>query len=42
MHSMTMTIMKDSFENAPIVVETKYKEEPKGNSDVGLKRTNYK
>jgi hypothetical protein len=35
---MTMTIMKDSFENAPPVVETKYKAEPMGSSDVGLKR----
>ena len=38
MHSMTMTIMKDSFENAPTVTETKYKSEPMGRSDVGLKR----
>ena len=38
MHSMTMTIMKDSFENAPPVVETKYKSEPMGRSDVGLRR----
>jgi len=33
-----MTIMKDSFENAPPVVETKYKSEPMGRSDVGLRR----
>jgi hypothetical protein len=38
MHSMTMTIMKDSFENAPPVVETKYKAEPMGSSDIGLRR----
>jgi len=38
MHSMTMTVMKDSFETAPMVTETKYKPEPMGNSDVGLKK----
>jgi len=38
MHSMTMTVMKDSFETAPMVTETKYKPEPMGNSDVGLRR----
>ena len=37
-HSMTMTIMKDSFENAPMVTETKYKKEPMGRSDIGLRR----
>ena len=38
MHSMAMTIMKDSFENAPPAVDTKYKEEPQGTNDIGLKR----
>jgi len=38
MHTMTMTIMKDSFENAPSIGATKYKAEPMGSSDIGLKR----
>ena len=32
-HSMTMTIMKDSFENAPVVEDLQYKDEPQGPID---------
>ena len=37
MHSMVMTIMKDSFEQKPKAEDRKYQEEPQGSSDVGLK-----
>ena len=36
MHSMVMTIMKDSFEQKPKAEDRKYQEEPQGSSDVGL------
>ena len=36
MHSMVMTIMKDSFEEKPKVEDRKYQEEPQGSSDIGL------
>ena len=36
MHSMVMTIMKDSFEQMPKSETRKYQEEPQGSPDVGL------
>ena len=40
MHSMVLTVMKDSFEQKPKAEDRKYKEEPQGRSDVGLKTRN--
>ena len=37
MHMMTMTVMKDSFENEPAVVQTKYKTPPMGMVDTEFK-----
>ena len=37
MHTMTMTVTKDSFENAPVWMETKYKTPPMGMVDTGLR-----
>ena len=42
MHSMVMTVMKDSVEKATPVKETKYSEPPKGRADVGLSSTKRK
>ena len=42
MHSMVMTVMKDSVEKATPVKETKYSEPPKGRADVGLSTTKRK
>ena len=36
MHSMVMTIMKDSFEQKPKAEDRKYQPEPQGKSDIGL------
>ena len=36
MHSMVMTVMKDSFEQKPKSEDRNYQEEPQGTSDVGL------
>jgi hypothetical protein len=36
-HSMAMTVMKDSFENAAVVEDIQIKDEPQGSVDVGLK-----
>ena len=40
MHSMVLTVMKDSFEQKPKAEDRKYKEEPQGRSDVGLTTRN--
>ena len=40
MHSMVMTIMKDSFEQMPKSDDRKYQEEPQGSSDIGLTSRN--
>lgn len=37
MHTMTMTITKDSFESSPVWMETKYKTPPMGMVDTGIK-----
>ena len=37
MHSMVMTVMKDSFEQKPKSDDIKFQDEPQGASDVGLK-----
>jgi hypothetical protein len=39
MHSMVMTVMKDSVEKATPVKETNYPEPPKGRADIGLSTT---
>ena len=36
LHQMVLTITKDSLDTSPAVKETKYKEPPQGNVDVGL------
>ena len=35
-HSMTMTVMKDSFENAVVVEDIQIKDEPQGSIDTSL------
>ena len=40
MHSMVMTIMKDSFEQMPKSDDRKYQEEQQGSSDIGLTSRN--
>ncbi len=42
MHSMVMTVMKDSVEKATPVKETNYSEPPKGRTDIGLSTTKSK
>ena len=42
MHSMVMTVMKDSVESATPVKETNYPEPPSGTSDIGLAQTKSK
>jgi hypothetical protein len=42
MHSMVMTVMKDSVENATPVRETTYPDPPKGKADIGLSNTKRK
>ena len=42
MHSMVMTVMKDSVSIATPVKDIQYPEEPKGSVDVGLKSTKKK
>ena len=42
MHSMVMTVMKDSVESATPVKETNYPEPPQGRADVGLSSTKRK
>ena len=42
MHSMVMTVMKDSVEKATPVKETNYSEPPKGRADIGLSTTKSK
>ena len=42
MHSMVMTVMKDSVERATSVIETNYPEPPSGAKDIGLTKTKSK
>ena len=42
MHSMVMTVMKDSVESATPVKEVNYPEPPKGRADIGLSTTKRK
>ena len=42
MHSMVMTVMKDSVESATPVKETNYPEPPSGTADIGLAQTKSK
>ena len=42
MHSMVMTVMKDSVESAIPIKETTYPEPPKGKADIGLSTTKRK
>ena len=42
MHSMIMTVMKDSVESATPVKDTTYPEPPKGRADIGLSTTKRK
>ena len=39
MHTMTMTVMKDSFNNSAASKDTQYPNEPSGSADVGLSNT---